>query len=722
MKPSRRGFLAGSFAAGCLGPPVPAATNPAGKPDWLIDPAPFVTRVHRVANSNEVTLSNGLVRRVFRLAPNAATVALDNLMTGASLVRGVKPEASLTLDGDRIDVGGLTGQPNYAYLLPEWLDAMKADKKAFRFTGYETIPVVPRFAWKQVRYAAETMWPPAGAGLVFHYEAPPGPHAGVHVGIHYEMYDGIPLLAKWLTVSNQTARAIRLNRFTSEILAVVEQVSSVDVAPPPPDSLHVESDYAFGGGDPRGSNHTTYWMPDPQYTTQVNYNLRSPLLLESRPPLGPDVMIEPGAEFETFRTFELIYDSTERERNAMARRRMYRTLAPWATENPILMHARNADPASVKLAIDQCAEVGFEMVILSFGSGFDAENQDPHYLAQLRELAEYARGKGIELGGYSLLASRRIDDADDVINPKTGRPGGAIFGNSPCLGSRWAARYFEKLRSLFETTGFSVLEHDGSYPGDVCASTTHPGHEGLNDSQWRQFEIIRAFYHWARANGIYLNVPDWYFLNGSNKTGMGYRETNWSLPREQQFILGRQNIFDGTWDKTPSMGWMFVPLVEYQGGGAAATLEPLAGHLAAYEQHLAQNFGQGVQACYRGPRLFDSEKTKAVVARWVRFYKDHRAILDSDVIHLRRADGCDWDGLLHVNPHLPEKGLALLFNPLEHEIRREVTLPLYYTGLRNSAQLRINGGAPQTARLGADYSLTLAATIPAHGWVWITVA
>ncbi len=722
MKPSRRGFLAGSFAAGCLGLPVPAETPAEEKPDWLIDPAPFVARVHRAPGSNEIALSNGLIKRAFRLAPNAATVALDNLMTGASLVRGVKPEASLTLDGEPFDVGGLTGQPNYAYLLPEWLDAMKAGEKAFRFTGYETLPVAPRFAWKQVRYAAQTKWPPAGAGLVFHYEAPPGLHAGVRVDIHYEMYDGIPLLAKWMTVENRTGRAIRLNRFTSEILAVVEQVSSVDIAPPPPDSLHVESDYAFGGGDPRGSNHTTCWMPDPQYTTQVNYNLRSPLLLECRPPLGPDVTIEPGAEFESFRTFELIYDSTGRERNAMARRRMYRTIAPWATENPILMHARKADPASVKLAIDQCAEVGFEMVILSFGSGFDAENQDPKYLAQLRSLAEYARTKGIELGGYSLLASRGIDDADDVINPKTGRPGGAIFGNSPCLGSRWAAQYFEKLRSLFETTGFSVLEHDGSYPGDVCASTTHPGHEGLDDSQWRQFEIIRAFYHWAREKGIYLNVPDWYFLNGSNKTGMGYRETNWSLPREQQFILGRQNIFDGTWDKTPSMGWMFVPLVEYQGGGAAATLEPLQDHLDAYEQHLAQNFGEGVQACYRGPRLFDSEKTKAVVARWVRFYKEHRAILDSDVIHLRRADGRDWDGLLHVNPHLPEKGLALLFNPLKHPIQRTVQLPLYYTGLRNTAQLRINGGAPQTRRLTEDHSVAVSISIPARGWVWMIVA
>ncbi len=721
MGSNRRSFLIGCMAAPCVAGAAQDERSTAPGADWLIDPSPFAARVVRGPDSREVSLTNGLLRRAFRVSPNGATVALDNLMTGASLLRGVKPEAALTIDGSQVNVGGLTGQPDYAYLLPEWLDRMQSDEGSFRCTGYETASVEERFPWKQVRYASSKTWPPHGAGLVFHYEAPPGTLAGLRVDIHYEMYDGIPAIAKWLVIRNESARAVRLNRFTSEILAVVEQESRVEVEPPPPNSIYVESDYTFGGMDPRGSSHTTFWVPDPQYTTQVNYQRRAPLQLESRPPLGPNVTIAPGKALETFRTFELVYDSTDRERNALAHRRIYRTIAPWTSENPILMHVRQSDPASVKLAVDQCAAVGFEMVILSFGSGFEAENDDPQYRSQLRDLAEYARGKGIELGGYSLLASRRISDTDDVINPQTGKTGGAIFGNSPCLGSRWAEAYFRKLHTLFETTGFRVLEHDGSYPGDVCASTAHPGHEGLEDSQWRQFEVIRDFYRWARARGIYLNVPDWYFLNGSNKAGMGYRETNWSLPRERQFILARQNIFDGTWDKTPSMGWMFVPLVQYQGGGATATLEPLKDHLDSYEQHLAQNFGAGVQACYRGPRLYDSDETRAVVARWVSFYKAHRAILDSDVIHLRRADGRDWDGLLHVNPALEEKALAMIFNPLDSAIHRTIRLPLYYTGLRGSARLRVNGGAARTLSLDSDHTVALEADIPPRGWIRVLV-
>lgn len=375
----------------------------------------------------------------------------------------------------------------------------------------------------------------------------------------------------------------------------------------------------------------------------------------------------------------------------------------------------------MRSAVDQCAETGFEMLILSFGSGLDMEKTDPAYLRSLRDLADYAHRRGVEIGGYSLLASRRISEADDVINPETGRTGGAIFGNSPCLGSRWAENYFRALRRFFEETGFDLLEHDGSYPGDACASTRHPGHRGLADSVWTQRRTIADFYAWCRARGIYLNVPDWYFLSGSNKTALGYREVNWSLPRDRQVLLGRENIYDGTWDKTPSMGWMFVPLVEYQGGGAEATIEPLSEHLDHYEAHLAQNFGAGVQACYRGTRLYDTETTKAVVRKWVEFYKRHRAILDSDIIHVRRPDGRDLDAFLHVNPALPERGLAMVFNPTPRQIEKTIILPLYYTGLTGTARIGEREWPLALFNLDGFGRASVSVKIPAKSWTWLIV-
>jgi hypothetical protein len=714
-------------------PDTPLATaddlRPA-KVDWLVGAVEQPAAVYRAADGGELVMTNGLIRRTWRLAPNAATVSFDNLMTGASLLRAVEPEAVVEVNGKRLDVGGLVGKGDRAYLTRQWVDSLRTDPAALRLIGWEAGKTKERFPWKRVRHHDATLpWPPPGVSLRLDFEvptpaagSPSSGHAGLRVSVHYEMYDGIPLLAKWLVVHNGGTDAVRLNKFTSEVLAVVEAESVVDRRESwrLPD-LHVESDYAFRGMDPATADRTTNWVADPRYETQVNFERKTPCLLESRPPIGPEASVEPGGAFETFRTYELAMEGSDRERNGLAVRRMYRTLAPWVTENPLMMHLTDSKPAAVRAAVDQCASVGFEMVILSFGSGLNMESADPGYATRYRELADYARGKGVELGGYSLLASRRVSDEDDCINPKTGKPGGMTFGDSPCLGSRWGESYFRNVDRFLRESGFSLLEHDGSYPGDVCASTAHPGHRGLEDSQWTQWKRITEFYRRCRGDGVYLNVPDWYVLQGSNKVAMGYRESNWSLPRDQQLVHARQNMYDGTWQKSPSMGWMFVPLVQYHGGGAAATIEPLSQHLDAYEAHLANCLGYGVQACYRGPRLYDADGTEALVRKWVAFFKGHRPILESDVIHLRRADGRGWDGVLHINPRLEECGLAVIYNPSDQQLDAEVELPLYYAGLTDRATVAQEGREPHVFSLDRAYKARVPVRIGPRSMSWLSV-
>jgi hypothetical protein len=202
---------------------------------------------------------------------------------------------------------------------------------------------------------------------------------------------------------------------------------------------------------------------------------------------------------------------------------------------------------------------------------------------------------------------------------------------------------------------------------------------------------------------------------------MGYRESNWSLPRRQQEIIERQNIFDGTWEKTPSMGWMHVPLVEYQGGGSEATIEPLKDHLTHYGQRLADLFGAGVQAAWRGKRLYDAPETKELVKKWVSFYKKHRAILDGDIIHVRRADGRDIDAILHVNPQNEEKGLLMVYNPLDHPVQKELNLNIYYTGLQKAASVSENGNSPNSYQVGRDYTVTIKINVDANSQSWYII-
>jgi len=147
-------------------------------------------------------------------------------------------------------------------------------------------------------------------------------------------------------------------------------------------------------------------------------------------------------------------------------------------------------------------------------------------------------------------------------------------------------------------------------------------------------------------------------------------------------------------------------------------IEPLDEHLDHYERILVSNLALGVQACYRGPRLYDTDRTKAMLTKWVGWFKKYRDILESDMIHGRRADGRDLDWMLHVNPKLKEKGMLVIFNPLNHEVTKTIKVPLYYTGLTNTAAVSHKGTNPVAMKLARDYTIKLKVTIPANGMTW----
>ena len=169
------------------------------------------------------------------------------------------------------------------------------------------------------------------------------------------------------------------------------------------------------------------------------------------------------------------------------------------------------------------------------------------------------------------------------------------------------------------------------------------------------------------------------------------------------------------------MSWGFVPLTNYQGGDKTAVLEPLNEHLKDYEQLMIQYYGAGVQACYRGPRLYDTEATRLLVEKTIQWYKKYRNILNADMIQLRRADGRDWDGFIHVSPSLKQKGLLMVYNPLNQKITRTIQVPLYYSGLTDVAKIKIRDSNPFLLKLNRNYEIELTLSIEPESYNWVII-
>jgi hypothetical protein len=694
----------------------------AWQPDWMIQTVN--TPVTVTDNGQDIILSNGLLRRSFRKAANLVCYDYFNSRTQQQLIRAVSPEARISMNGKEYNIGGVHGQSEKAYLLPEWIKQFTKRDNDFYFFRWDTAAAKPFINSPNNRWNSNTLIPKGTRLQLFFRSDLPALH-GITVKICYDLFSGIPLLCKWVEIENNTSGKIQIGKLVSEILAVPEEESAVVGKPEQmktQQGIYIETNYAFNNAMRYSiSDQTTHWKTDSTYTSQVNYNFQTPCVLEIYPDKMGGIELAPQKVFQSVRSYELLMDSYDRERRGLAIRKMYRTIAPWTGQNPIFMHLVSKNDQEVRNAIDQCAATGYEAVILSFGSHLNMEDSSAANISRWKSLADYAHSKKIAIGGYSLFSSRKISDTDDVISPLTGKPGGAFFGNAPCFGSTWGLTYRDKIQQFFAATGFDIWENDGPYPGDQCASTTHPGHTGLDDSQWKQMEIQKGLYRWLNEHGVYINAPDWYFLDGTHKIAIGYREVNFSLSRDQQKILNRQNIYDGTWEKTPSMGWGFVPLTKYQGGGPEAVLEPLSEHINDYKQLMMQYYGAGVQACYRGPRLYDTPETQAMVSGVIEWYKQHREVLNSDIIHLRRADGRDWDGWLHVNPAGKEKGFIMVFNPLTVPVSRQIKLPLYYAGIKNTAALQWDDTSKTSISCNQQQEAVVQVTIPAGGYRWAII-
>jgi len=488
----------------------------------------------------------------------------------------------------------------------------------------------------------------------------------IEITFVYEVFDSMPVIRKSMYVINHGSSTITIDRAETEALNLNETGLL---------RYYLESDYTGDNGN-GFRNETSRFMEG--NTVSMHFDM------------GPDYDLKPGETFRGMQVYEVYCQSICLDHRMNEVQNMYRRVAPWVCEAPLFLHLISDDSKVLRETADMLADIGYDMIIQSFGSGVNLESEDPDYIARVKSDYDYVHGKGLSIGGYTLAIIRDYGpmNHDCATN-------GDHSQISRCLCTKWSKGYWDRVVSFLEQTGSDFIEIDGPYHFYTCTGN-QPGqtehlHKGLSDCRYMQWlRSTIEIYIRLRNLGIYINTPDWFFLSGTNKCGIGYEEIGFSQPRVHQLLLNRIYNYLGTYRKLPSMGWGFLPVEQYHGGGSAAMFEPLTEHLPEYDWALAEAAACGVWPCVRGKRLYDSEKCRNVVKYWTDVIRRHKVLLNSNTIHVyppKLTDDLnyaeDMDVILQENNTTRDKLFLMVCNQTGQTRTKTLILPAFYTGLTN---------------------------------------
>ncbi len=706
-------------------PGLEAAVTKPGKESWLATTRDMPTSVSVNDVDGLLTMSNEVIKREFKIPAVGSTgfytKSYKNMYTEQEYLKNdIKPDVYLGLYNKSYSQiynnQTINFDPEYYFV------GGNQTEQTFVFDGYTIYDTCEKpFEWE--RYSkpysnpAAEEWPPAGKRVVFKFRAPdtfPQDYQGITIDVIYEMYDGISAMKKRVEITNTANITITVGKLAPEVLNIQDHMKS---------QIHIETDYRAAHGHtpmnpiPCGCKNEkdTSAFKELSSMTHVCYAI------------GPAYQLEQNQTFVTYNTYELLLSTYWFELRFKERKGMYARLFPWITDNPITFHCTAALTTEM---IDHAAEAGFEMIIQSYAAPDSSSQMLTRSKTQLdkyKNLINYAHSKGIDIGIYQaqyLLGQYKGTSAygkNDIGS-----------WNTWCMASAAFDDYWDNFKHFIEYTGVDCVEIDGLYPGCACdngeehinadketdpgnASDTTTGdpskyqvHHGYYDSTVKQWEnATRMLTKTMRDLDVYVKVPDWYYLNGGNKNGIGYEEVAWSQPRKEQLLYGRQIIYNSSYARPTSMSWSHIPFVQYHGGGNEAAFMPFHENLEDYNWVIAQNIGNGVTSDYRGSSLFDSVSLK-YMKKWVNFYKKYRGIVDSDMVQIAQATYAPdsnrqittkLDTLYHVNAkNSGEKGLLWVYNQ-SNEVRNEtIKVPMYYTGLTNMTYPNV----PIKGSLGKD--------------------
>ena len=590
-------------------------------------------------SGDEIRLSNGLISRKID-KKGCRTTSFFNHQKDQELIEASYPDFEVSVAGKHLNA-----------------------TDALELTEVHTVPCLERVPFHRTETMTATgQYPPPGQAVEVTYRME---QPALLVTVRYELYDNMPVLMKRVSVRNGGNDDVTIDNISVDVLKT-EQAG---------DTLFVDSDYD-STIDFVGLDFSTY----SKHYARFRFGT-----LEVAPTQRMNVKLAPGETLDSITAFELLFATDYYEHRLIEVKEMYRRIAPWCTDNVLFFHLISNSPRTIRKAVDQCAEIGLEMVLQSFGSGVNMESHSESYLSRIRKAYDYGHSRSLRMGAYTLayVKNYRPVRGDEALN----HDGSHICR---CLATEWFEKYKNDILNFIDKTGADAVEIDGPYGMMTCSGGKTHLHDDFTDSQYKQWKTsVHDWYQQIKSRGVYINAPDWHFLNGTNRTGVGYEEIAFSEKRQEQLVTSRIYYYKGTFSKNPSQGWGFLPLNVYHGGGKDAQFFPTAQNAFEFDWAMAQLTASGVWPTIRGKKVYDSETGRDIFKKWVTIFKKYRRVLNGITVHFMppRIDTENpsrttcIDAIMNQVPDGDVRGFVMFFNQTDSERTEEILMPVYYTGL-----------------------------------------
>lgn len=604
---------------------------------WLFGEKSYKSAINVVGNV--VTIDNGLIKRV--VDGTIGTTSLYNYAYDCEILSSKVQDLKIVIDKKDIN-----------FYKEAKLDEIKI------ISTIKDVEYTPNFATENRPY------PPIGNAVEMNYTL-----EKLKFKIIYEIFDNVPVISKRVHLTNNSGQTITINSFFADYLCIDEEKYS---------QFYGETNY--NGGCGLNNNRTLSVIYDGKNCVKMGFDL------------GPEAEVKSGEIFTGLRVYELVHTAKYYEQKMMEVKAMYRVICPWVLENPLIFHITSSNKFKLKKAIDKIAGVGFNMLIQSFGSRINVENVKDKNIEKYKKIYSYAHSKNIKIGGYTLaIVKNYLPVQGPECNPLPDKS--KIMR---CLATEWSKQYWKNILEFYDKTKADCIEIDGPYHFYECNGGKTHLHKGHSDSKYMQWKLSNEdIFKEFKNRNIYINTPDWMYLNGVNRCGIGYEEIAFSEPRQHQLISSRIYNYKGTFNKIPSMAWSFLPINQYHGGGKSACFSPLEKNIFDYEWSLFQHIMSGVIPCFRGKNLYEGILSETAVKTWINFYKKYKQVLNGNTVHFMppiisdydKGRTTDIDCILNCVSSGEVRGILAVFNQTDKHMEKTIKVPIFYTGLTDLKQI-----------------------------------